>query len=164
MNTNREPCKGKCSLSCTTIRVLKEMVVSQERTDDPTRVLQIGQFYLFMCDKSESDVDNSKSDVDNSKSDIDNCTVTQPVKRELVRPPPPLNWMLPPCCRACRALFIYPAVDPLGTKSRMLASHCKGLTVKRIQGRSYPEVATAALKGLQVPPGYHCHPGQADSK
>jgi hypothetical protein len=91
MNTNREPCKGKCSLSCTTIRVLKEMVVSQERTDDRTRVLQIGQFYLFMCDKSESDVDNSKSDVDNSKSDvdnsksdIDNCTVTQPVKRELV--------------------------------------------------------------------------------
>jgi hypothetical protein len=43
--------------------------VVQERTD---KLLQIGQFYIFMCDNSKSDVDNPKSDVDNPKSDVDN--------------------------------------------------------------------------------------------
>ena len=39
--------------------VAKESAVVQERTD---KLLQIGQFYIFMCDNSKSDVDNPKSD------------------------------------------------------------------------------------------------------
>lgn len=73
--------------------------------------------------------------------------------------------------RSIAELGIYPAVDPLDSKSRMLDPRIVRTSVsKRLYGRSFPVTGwQGALRGcdccsedspgLQIPPGYHCHSG-----
>ena len=74
--------------------------------------------------------------------------------RILLPPPLLLTWMPPLYCLAVSLeLGIYPAVDPLDSKSRMLDP--------RIVGEEHYNIATGVQKILQNPTSplqrYHCH-------